>query len=248
MHLLGLGFLFALGAVIALLLAIPIFLYSLARGRRAFHADGIVCRAEVIAKDADLGPRLAGPAIVRLSGAFNDEGRSGTDVLGMSLRFRRATDPYAREEDLAIGDQDCLFGTFESFRTAKRDRANTDVSDYLGNQYSSVAVWRLDQLGAGKLRAIPIGPAPVGPTRVARLDAAIAAGRAAFALEARDTDEHPLRIVAELRLIERLPLRGRFMRISMFRNGRGLVPTGFRNGIRAVVYPVSQLARRIRGG
>jgi hypothetical protein len=249
MHLIGLGLLFALGALIALvLLAIPIFLYSLARGRRAFHADGIVVRAEFVALDSDVGPRLAGPAIVRFSGAFHDEGASGTDVLGMSVRMRKPGDAHAREEDLTVGDQDCLFGTFESFRTASQDREHTDVSDYLGNQYSSVAVWRVDGLGAGKLRAIPVEPSPAGPTRVARLDAAIAAGKATFTIEARDTDEKPLRNIAELRLVERLPLRGRLLRISMFRNGRGLTPTGFRNGIRAVVYPMSQLARRIRGG
>jgi hypothetical protein len=34
----------------------------------------------------------------------------------------------------------------------------------------------------------------------------------------------------------------------MLRTARGLVPTGFRNGIRLVAYPVSQLARRLRGG
>ena len=34
----------------------------------------------------------------------------------------------------------------------------------------------------------------------------------------------------------------------MFRTGRGLTPTGFRNGVRAIVYPVSQFARGLRGG
>ena len=54
--------------------------------------------------------------------------------------------------------------------------------------------------------------------------------------------------VAELRLIERLPIDGRALRVSMFRQGRAIRPVGFRNGVRATVYPISQLARRLRGG
>src|SRR5688500_3125620 len=145
MHLIGLGLLFALGALIALvLLAIPIFLYSLARGRRAFHADGIVVRAEFVALDQDVGPRLAGPAIVRFSGAFNDEGASGTDVLGMSVRMRKAGDAHASEDDLTVGEQDCLFGTFESFRTASKDRERPEVSDSLGNACQARRQRRVD--------------------------------------------------------------------------------------------------------
>jgi hypothetical protein len=34
----------------------------------------------------------------------------------------------------------------------------------------------------------------------------------------------------------------------MFRQGRAIRPVGFRNGVRATVYPISQLARRLRGG
>jgi hypothetical protein len=53
--------------------------------------------------------------------------------------------------------------------------------------------------------------------------------------------------VAELRLTERLPLDAHTLRASMFRQGRALRPLGLRNGIRATVYPLSQLARGLRG-
>jgi hypothetical protein len=53
--------------------------------------------------------------------------------------------------------------------------------------------------------------------------------------------------VAELRLVERLPTDAHALRASMFRQGRALRPLGLRNGIRATVYPMSQLARGLRG-
>jgi hypothetical protein len=241
----GLAILFGLGWLTsASFLAVPIFVYSLARGRRAFHADGTVYRAEVKALDGVVGPRLAGPALVRLSGAFLDEGQKGTDVLGMAVRLRHVGDP---SDDARIGDQDLLFGTFESFATAAKDREKTDVNDFLANEYASVTPWKADGVGVVHLRAMP--PAPRDParadTRLGRLDVDIAAGRAVFVLETRGGGAGP---VAELRLLERTTLDGRTLRISMFRTERGLSPVGFRNGIRAVVYPVSQAARRLRGG
>jgi hypothetical protein len=55
-------------------------------------------------------------------------------------------------------------------------------------------------------------------------------------------------VIAELRLVERMPIDDRLLRASMFRQGRGVRPLGLRNGIRATVYPISQTARRLRGG
>ena len=53
--------------------------------------------------------------------------------------------------------------------------------------------------------------------------------------------------LATLTLVQRLPSSdGKALHISMFRTGRHYVPTGARNGIRAIVYPVSQLARGLR--
>jgi len=249
MYAIGLGLLFFLGAVLAAtVLAVPIFLYSLFRGARAFHPRGTVCRAEVVPLDDVVGPRLAGPAVVRLSGAFRDENATAADILGMEIRMRRSGGTDVRD-----GDQDLAVGTFESFAGARRDLEATDVADYLANQYASVTPWRVRDLGVVWLRTLPAAaPTPQnGANRVERLDAAIAEGRAIFTIEARSApgpDGAVRARVAELRLLERLTDDGRSLRVSMFRIGRGLIPTGFRNGIRAVVYPVSQAARRLRGG
>ena len=239
----GLGVLFVLGALLGVVLGPLIFGISLYRGARAVHAEGIVCRAEVIARDAVVGPRLAGPALVRLSGAFEGQRTAGSDVLGLDLRMQRAASPDGR-----IGDQDLLLGSFESFRTAKRDRAATNAGDYLGNRYSTVTPWWVAGTGPAILRLAPppAAPADRGADRIARLDADLAADRARLVLmvDAGGTSCE----VAELRLVERLATDARSLRASMFRQGRALRPVGLRNGIRATVYPVSQLARRLRGG
>jgi hypothetical protein len=98
------------------------------------------------------------------------------------------------------------------------------------------------------LRLVPPPPAPVerGRDRLSRLDADLAAGSARFSLAV--TTRAGATTIAELRIVERLAIDDRALRASMFRQGRGLRPLGFRNGIRATVYPMSQLARRLRGG
>jgi len=128
-----------------------------------------------------------------------------------------------------------------------------NVADYLANQFASVSPWRVHGLGVMWFRAIPDPTAktPKTGTRVERLDADIAAGRAKFILEARVAPgpDGALRSrLVEIRLTERLPVDDPSFKISMFRTGGGLVPTGFRNGVRAILYPVSQLARGLRGG
>ena len=138
----GLLALFAIGAMLGLVLGVVlVFWVSLVRGARAVHAEGVMCRAEVIARDGVVGPLLAGPAIVRLSGAFEGPATAPTCSGSSSRLQRHAADP-------AIGDQDLVFGTFESFATASRDRALTDVGDYIANKYSSVTPWWTPSLGA----------------------------------------------------------------------------------------------------
>ena len=237
---LGLGFMFAVGALLAtIVLAVPIFLRSLVRGARAFHPHGTVCHAEVTALDAVIGPRLAGRARVRLSGVAGGENAERPGVLGIAIQLG--------------ADQDLALATFEAFLKTSEGRRTTDVADYLGNQFASVAPWRVRGLGVIWFRLIPHPDAAVAKTgtRVERLDADVAAGRARFLLEAREApgrDGPLLSRLAELRLIERMTDDDATFRMSMLRTGRGLIPTGFRNGIRAIVYPVSQLARRLRGG
>jgi hypothetical protein len=239
---LGLGISFAIGAVIGVGVGLVIVPFSLIRGARAVHARGVVCRAEIAACDP-LGQSLAGPALVRLSGAFEADSSSASDVLGLDIRMQRTA-----SRDASHGDQDLLLGSFESFASAARDRAKTNVADYLANRYSTVTPWWLPLHGPATLRLAPppAQPAERAGDRVGRLDADIAADRARLTLSV-DT-RSGARAIAELRLVERVAIDDRGLRASMFRHGRGVRPLGLRNGIRATVYPLSQLARGLRGG
>ncbi|NVB78215.1 MAG: hypothetical protein HOV81_07465 [Kofleriaceae bacterium] len=239
----GLGILFVLGAAIGLVIGFFVFWVSLYRRARAVHAEGIVCRAEITARDPVIGPVLAGPALVRLSGAFEGQRTSGTDVLGFDIRMQKTFDRDGR-----VGDQDLLLGSFESFTTAARDRAKTDVGDYLANEYSSVTPWWVSRTGPAifRIKAPVVGSRDRGVDRIARLDSDLAADRARLVLSVHGGGSSIE--VAELRLVERFADDDRTLRASMFRQGRALRPLGIRNGIRASVYPMSQLARRLRGG
>lgn len=242
---------FAVGAGLGAGLGVVFFLLALVRSARPVHAEGLVCRARLVPRDGELGPRLAGPALARFSGAFTDERGGGADVLGLLLRLR--TDEHERAAGLT-GDQDLLLATFESFRTAARDRASTDVSDYLANAYSSVAPWWLPGCGPATLRLARVtnvsaatanrGATSSAPRRE-RLDRALANGEVILLLTAELAGER--RELAEVHLLERLDEPGHALRGSMMRCGRGVRPVGFRNGMRATLYPMSQFGRRLRG-
>jgi hypothetical protein len=235
----GLWLLFVVGVLVALIVSIYIFFRSLFRGARAFHPRGTVCLAEITALDDVVGPRLAGPARVRFASSTAAENAPDPSIIGMGIKLG--------------DDQDLALGTFESFSKAGEAAKTTNVADYLGNQYASVAPWRVRGLGPIWFRAMPDPAANTPKTglRTERLDADIAAGRATFVLEAREApgpDGAVRTRLVEVRLTQRLPDDDPKFRISMFRTGRGVTPTGFRNGVRAIVYPVSQFARGLRGG
>ena len=237
----------AIGVLAGVLLAPVAFVWSFFRGARIVHAEGVLCHAELLALDGVVGPRLAGPALARFSGASHPEGSAEPDVLGLTLRLRTMADAPPE-----VGDQDLILGTFESFRTVERDRQRVRVDDYLANEYDSVAPWRVGPLGVVRLRALP-GPTrdPArAATRRARLEADIAAGVAELTLGTHPNDGStgPVTPVATIRLLALSPLDQRRIRTSLKRHRRGLVAVGFRNGIRRVVYPVGQLARGLRGG
>jgi hypothetical protein len=276
---LALGALFVLGALVGAALGVPAFLVAILRRGRPVHHDGVVLRAELLPRDERVGPRLAGRALVRFSGAFADQAGQ-SDVLGVLIRWlpqggaaRGVTDGAtdqatdAHNDDASAGDQDVLLGTFESFRTAARDRAATNAGDYLSNRYSTVTPWWVAGVGPSVLRLAPAhgvsdrrvdaaapelasGPdasastANAAATRLQRLDEAIAAGRARFimTLERGQSSTE----IAELRVLSASPIEGRLLRASMFRTRRKLHPVGFRNGIRATLYPLSQLGRGLR--
>jgi len=239
MRSIGLWLLFAVGVLAALVVSVYIFFKSLFRGARAFHPRGSVCRAEITAIDTVVGPRLDGSARVRFASSVAEENSLSPSIIGMGMKLGT--------------DQDLAFGTFEAFAKLEEGTEHTNVADYLANQYASVAPWRVRGLGVIWFRLIPDPTAsvPKTGTRTERLEADIAAGRAKFILEAREGPgpDGALRgRLAEVRLVERLPADDPKFHISMFRTGRGVVPTGFRNGVRAIVYPVSQFARGLRGG
>jgi hypothetical protein len=238
----GLSILFVVGAALGVVLGVVLGLVSLVRGARAVHFEGVVCRARLTSRHA-AADLLAGPALVRLSGALERQDTTGTDVLGLDIRLQ----PVAKD-DATYGDQDLLLATFESFLTAARDRARTDAGDYVANHYSTVTPWWLPGHGPVTLRLVPPPPAAAdrGSTRLARLDADLAAGRAGFTLMIGTGSEAIA--LADVQLTERIDLDDRRLRASMFRQGRRVRPLGLRNGIRATVYPMSQLARRLRGG
>lgn len=238
---LGLGALFLVGAALGVLIGLVLFWVSLARKARAVHAEGVVCRAEIIALDEELGAPFVGPALVRLSGAFENQDTKGTDVLGAAIHLLR---PDRAFDDRQAPVQDLVFGTFRSFRSAAEDRKDTDVGDYLANHYQSVTPWWVPGQGPVHLALAPptsAVPRDRAPDRPGRLQMDIESRRARFELTLG------LKPVAAIRLVERLPADLPRLRVSMFRCGRGIRPVGLRNGIRATVYPISQLGRRIRG-
>ena len=239
MRALFLRLLFVIGMLVAFVfLTIPIFLRSFFRKARAFHPSGTVCTAKITPID-DAGKPLAGTARVRFASATADENSPEPSIIGMSIK---------------IGDdQDLALATFESFTKAGDATKASNVADYLvANQYASVAPWLVRGLGVTWLRALPDPAASTDKTgtRVERLRADIDAKRASLVLEARaapgpDAEVHAKLATIVLTGIE--PQDDPNHHISMFRHGRGVTATGFRNGVRSIVYPVSQFARGLRG-
>lgn len=227
---------YAIGMLLGAPLALAIFVISFVRKARAVHAEGVVCRGELTSPF----PALRGPALVRLSGAFTGARDTRPDVLGLMLRLQAHA-----VDDAAVGDQDLPLASFEGFATAGRDRDATIATSFVANHYASVTPWALPGRGAVILRLVPTTTATAAD-RLASLDADLAAGRAAWQLALGDRAAPE--VIGELRLIARLAIDDRPLRASLRRHGRGIRPLGIRNGIRAVVYPMSQLARRLRGG
>lgn len=237
-----------LGVLVGIVLAPLVFLGSLVRGARLFHPDGVVCRAEIvpIATDGPAGAlagRLAGDALVRLSGGVFRGPGEPRDILGAALRFGPPGLPLA-------GDQDLLLATFRTFRSLPSTLGEVEPHDFLANTYTSVASYATDGLARVRVRLVPVpGTVDEGATgtRGARLDAAIAADRAGFVLELAPHGA-PWQKLAHVHLRARLPVDDRALRFDPRRAGRGLRPVGWFRGLRGVAYPVSQAARKLRGG
>ena len=234
-----------IGRVIGLLAAPAAALGSLLRGARLFHPEGVLYRAEVrpLAGGA-LARSLAGPALVRLSGALwrakagENEGAEPAlpDILGAAVRFQPG-------EATA---QDLLFATFRSAALLPLGLFTTDVHDFLGNTYYAGLPFEAPELGRVELRLDPQPTPPSGRDRREKLQRAVAAGLAVLWLEARQ--QHPgapWRRLAALELRERVPGGGETLRFDPFHAGLGIQPVGLLQTVRGVVYPASQLGRML---
>ncbi len=243
------------GIVVGLLLGWLVFLWSLIRGKRAVHAEGILCTAELVPVGEDalsraIATRFTGPALVRFSGAFQHEGSKKKEPLGLALRMRLPRDEDGTPE---AGDQDLVFGTFESFRTLifGKDKEKVNVEDYLANEYDTVAPWRLGDVGVVRLRIMPTNKPPSNrQVRLERLEDDIRRQTATLLLgyHPNDGEKGPVSPLAMLHLKSISPLPAQQLRVSFRRTGRGVKAVGFRNGLRRVMYPFGEAGRRLRGG
>lgn len=224
--------------------AAPVFaLVSRARRARTFHPRGDAFLAEVTALPGGgrLGEALAGPALVRFSGALWKSRWEHLDVLGCALRLRRHDDASAEPE---ADDQDLLFATILRPWTMGLAPFTTDASDYLGNLYYAVSPFDVPGFGRAFLRLRPEAHrSDEGRDRAGRLDATVARDGVVLTLEVRQRWRWGWVPVARVTLRERSEVNQEALAFSPFRDGRGLVPRGLVHALRRAVYPASQGAR-----
>lgn len=237
----------AIGGVFAPLAALG----GLIRGARLFHPEGVVYRAQVtpIATEGavgELAQRLAGPALVRFSGALWRRAHRAAvpEILGAAVRFTRNPKPEARA---AHGDQDLLFATIPSILLLPLAPFTTNRRDFLANTYNADLPFFVEGLGQVKFRLTTSNAGATGEDRLARLEHAVKTGRGALHLEVRR--RRGLWIpVAAIELRERADIDQEALRLNPFRSGRGIIPVGLLQSIRAAIYPASQIGRRAARG
>ena len=249
----GISFLTASGVLAGLALAPLVFIATLVKRGRLIHADGVLCKATILA-DGDepghsVGARLAGPALLRFS--VTVESHDGKSVLGLAIRTRRPRDEDSPPD---VGDQDLVFATFESFLSLffGHDKDHIDDSNYLANDYDSVTPFWIREIGEARLRIPKVhegGGSGNGSNRRERLEWQVANGpeiRLPLYYHPNDGKKGGLQRIAVIRVDSISPLPPEQLRISL-RRGRGIVAAGFRNGLRYIVYPVTQFGRRLLG-
>ncbi|MGN6106875.1 MAG: hypothetical protein ACTHU0_17340 [Kofleriaceae bacterium] len=220
---------------------------SAVRGARMFHPVGrtFVGRAEPLHSAAghpleEIGEALAGHVLARCSAALWKSNVERFDVLGMALRFRAG--PIS-DHRAAPGDQDLLFATIRSPFTMLLSPLFTDASDFVGNRYWAVSPFEAPGCARVELRLVPEAPPVIHGSRDTRLRAAVAAGQAAWTLEARRTWTPVWHAVARIALERHVEIDQEALRFDPFRTGRGMVPVGLVHAIRRPVYAASQRAR-----
>jgi hypothetical protein len=226
---------------------------SLVRRKRILHPNGVVYRAEVrsIAQGGQLGQlgqRLAGTALVRLSGALRawPQGKRGPDLLGVAIRFRSHHDVTAKS---LPGDRDLLLATASSMPALVIAPFRTNVNDFLANEYYTLLPFELEGAGKVFLRLVPTQEAPAGADRRERLALAVARHDAVLRLEIQvKALGEPWLPVAAIDLRERLDLEDGELRFDPGSSTMGLVPSGVLQWLRPAVYAASHLGWRLTRG
>ena len=234
-----------LGELVGRLCAPPIHAIARLRGSRMFHPVGHTFSGRAVAIPSPLGSigeQLGGRVLARCSPALSKHGREWLEVLGIALRFRPGEGPEL-DHRAALDDQDLLFATVPSPLLLFLAPLLTDAHDFAGSRYWATAPFAVHAHGRVELRLVPIAPAAIAGSREVRLRAAVAAGCAAWWLEARRTLTVQWHRVARIELEQPVELDDRALRFDPFRAGAGLVPVGFVHAIRRAAYAASQHAR-----
>ncbi len=236
----------AIGRVIGVVLAPMAAAAARARKGRALHPKGIVCAADVVAAAEDpvlvpLAQRLAGGAIVRMSGALWRKADL-PEMLGCAVRLRG---PRTLIPEVDPEDQDLFFATARRAIAIPLATLTTDHDDYLHNVYYTIGWLDAPDIGQVELRLVPL-PTAVRKQekRGQRLRSAMEAGQARLRLEARrDSGDGAWQALCEMRLRGRLKIDARELTYSPFQNGQELRPRGFLHALRGPAYAAAQAPR-----
>lgn len=239
-----------IGRALGLALAPFSFIGSAIRRDRLFHPDGVIYRAEVkpLVKEGllkQLADRLAGGALIRLSGALWKwpEGSRRPDLLGIAIRFRGQKQVTPQ---LLPGDQDITFVTASSVLGLVTAALATDRGDFLDNRYHAILPFHLEGVGRVYLRLVPVSSAPPGPDRRQRLALAVAQKKAAIQLEILATElGDSWTPLATIDLRERMLVDDDALMFYPGTSGMGLAPLGVLQALRPEIYTASQAGWRL---
>ena len=222
----------ALGVVLA-----PLFgLASLVRGERCVHPDGVAAEGVLVVADppsrVGYGSILGVPgehrAVVRLSRGLG-YAPPRRDVHGLAIRLPDAGGPGRAQDLLLVTVTPKAGGRFKIVESAG-----------FGPLLATVLAQRVGTT-LTRLTAVPVGGVAD--------DAAVLAGATdglAFRL-AGHLDAQVSVPLAELRVGPSLePATAEDLRFDPWNTGGGISPAGVLGGARRVVYPASQLGRRLR--
>ena len=226
----------ATGAVLAPLIE----RVSRARHGRTFHPEGRVFEAHVQAMRPGIAEQLGTRALVRLSPALWRGLHERFEVLGMALRFRRSIEPF--DATPRPGDTDLLTATIRSPLTMVLSPFTTNAHDFVGNTYWAVSPFAYED-ARFELRCVPVN-APKDDrarTRTEKLLAAVAAGRAQWLIQQRETLHLRWQTIARVAVDREISVDQEALRFDPFRGV--LEPVGFVHAIRRAVYAASQHGR-----